>query len=207
VVWLAVILGAVFLGRPLFAREGLMAAAAAASYFTTRRSVHAANQFSFHPLAEVAVLFAGIFATMAPAVDWLGRHAAQVGRLSPARCYWSSGMASSLLDNAPTYASFLSATEGRFGPGPGTDAAGPEAEGAALLVGDREASMCLLAISLGAVFFGAMTYIGNGPNLMIKAIADEQGAPSPGFGGFVGRFSVPYLLPVLVVVWVLFLRG
>ena len=114
IAWLAVILGAVFLNRPLFAREALMAGAAVGSWFTTRKEVHEANQFDFHPIQEVAILFVGIFATMMPALDWLQGNAGQLGQPSPALFYWGSGLLSSVLDNAPTYLSFLSAAFGLF---------------------------------------------------------------------------------------------
>src|ERR1035438_7632661 len=114
IAWLAVILGAVFLNRPLFAREALMAGAAVGSWFTTRREVHEANRFDFHPIQEVAILFVGIFATMMPALDWLQGNAGRMGQPTPALFYWGSGLLSSLLDNAPTYLSFLSAAFGLF---------------------------------------------------------------------------------------------
>ena len=114
--FLGVILAAVFVHRPDFLREGLMTAAAVASYLTTRRQVHEANRFSFHPIQEVAILFVGIFATMMPALDWLGGNASVLlGRNPPTGLfYWGTGILSSLLDNAPTYLSFLSALFGSF---------------------------------------------------------------------------------------------
>ena len=112
--WLAVILVAVFVTRPIFAREVLMAGAAVGSWFTTRKAVHEANRFDFHPIQEVAILFVGIFATMMPALDWLQGNASRLGQPSPALFYWGSGLLSSLLDNAPTYLSFLSAAFGLF---------------------------------------------------------------------------------------------
>jgi len=99
VCFLALILGAVFLEKPLFLREALMVAAAIGSYFTTRKPVHQANQFNFHPIQEVAILFAGIFATMMPALDWLRVNAATLGNPTPAFFYWGSGTLSSVLDN------------------------------------------------------------------------------------------------------------
>lgn len=194
--FLAVILGAVFLGKPPFLREGLMLAAAAGSYFTTRKSVHAANAFNFHPAVEVAVLFAGIFATMMPALAWLDQRAA--GLLghdpSPGIFFWGAGGLSAVLDNAPTYLGFLSALFGVTG-----------APDISVLLGQKTAHV--LAISIGAVFFGAATYIGNGPNFMVKAIATESGVRMPAFLAFVVQFSLPFLLPVLVTVWLLFFRA
>jgi Na+/H+ antiporter NhaD/arsenite permease-like protein len=192
----AVILGAVFVERPPFLRESFMFAAAAGSYFTTRKSVHAANDFNFHPVVEVAVLFAGIFMTMIPALAWLNQNAfALLGQNpKPGIFFWGTGALSSVLDNAPTYLGFLSALHGVTG-----------AENVSQLLDQNPAH--LLAISIGAVFFGATTYIGNGPNFMVKAVAEQQKIRMPSFLEFVWKFSLPCLLPVLAVVWLLFFRG
>jgi Na+/H+ antiporter NhaD/arsenite permease-like protein len=112
--FLAVVLAAVFVQQSLFLREVLMLAAAAGSYFTTPRTVHRANDFSLQPLKEVAILFAGIFATMMPALDWLQANAGQLGQPTASLFFWGSGSLSSVLDNAPTYLSFLSAEFGAF---------------------------------------------------------------------------------------------
>jgi len=191
--FLAVVLGALFITRPLFLREALMLGAAAASYFTTRRAVHAANEFDFHPIREVAILFAGIFVTMIPALAWL-QHGA--GRLlgpepTPALFFWAAGGLSAVLDNAPTYLGFLNALFGLTG---GHDIA-------ELLM---QKSAAVMAISLGSVFFGAATYIGNGPNFMVKAMAAQRGVPMPSFLAFIGKFTLPFLLPVLLIIFVLF---
>jgi len=246
--FLAVILLAVFLNNPPFLREALMAAAAAGSYLTTRKSVHEANHFNFHPIKEVAVLFIGIFATMMPALDWLEVNAGKLGNPSPAFYYWASGTLSSMLDNAPTYLSFLSAIFGsNIDPdivrqvqtlmqsgapdlaavsGPHADQirqilavlqtyhAGALASGSvdtehikiAFLVGNAGFNQFLVAISVGAVFFGASTYIGNGPNFMVKSIADQQKVHVPGFLGFIFKHTLPFLLPVLLIEWWLFFR-
>ena len=194
--FLAVILGAVFVERPFFLRESLMLAAALGSYFTTKPSVHAANDFNFHPLTEVAILFAGIFATMIPALAWLHAHAPGLlgAQPSPGIFYWGTGSLSAVLDNAPTYLGFLSALAGVTG--------APDADG---LLGQHAAHV--LAISVGAVFFGAATYIGNGPNFMVKAIAEQNGVRMPSFVGLLLKFTLPFLLPVLAVVWLLFFRS
>ena len=104
--WLLLILGAVFINHPIYLRESLMAAAACRLYFTTKKTVHEANHFNLHPMREVAILFAGIFVTMMPALDWLQSHAGRLGQPSPALFYWTSGTLSSLLDNAPAYLEF-----------------------------------------------------------------------------------------------------
>ena len=114
--FLAVILGAVFV-KTIFVREALMIAAAAGSYFTTKKSVHAANHFDFHPILEVVILFAGIFATMMPALDWLNQNAPRLlgEHPAPGIFFWGTGVLSSALDNAPTYLGFLSALFGVTG--------------------------------------------------------------------------------------------
>jgi Na+/H+ antiporter NhaD/arsenite permease-like protein len=201
-VFLAVILAAVFIARPLFLREGVMLAAAAVSWFTTRHAVHEANQFDFHPMIEVAVLFLGIFATMMPALDWLQSHArtALGANPSPALFYWGSGTVSSLLDNAPAYLSFFSVWLGAQGQPLGQ----PDQTARLLAGGHSEAA--LAALSVGAVFFGGCTYIGNGPNFMVKAIAERQGVPLPGFLGYIIKWTLPVMLPLLVMIWLIFFR-
>ncbi|MGC9943294.1 MAG: sodium:proton antiporter [Verrucomicrobiota bacterium] len=194
--FLAMIIGAVFVEHPILLREILMITAAAASYFTTRKSIHVANGFNFHPVNEVAILFVGIFATMTPALAWLDQHA---GRLlgehpSPDIFYWGTGGLSGVLDNAPTYLGFLSALRGQAGL--------PEIPS---LLAQFPAQV--LAISVGAVFFGAATYIGNGPNFMVKTIAEQHGVRVPSFMDFIIKFSLPCLLPVLITVWLFFFYG
>ena len=246
--FLAVILAAVFLDRPLFLREALMLAAALGSWFTTRKSIHEANHFDWHPIQEVAILFIGIFATMMPALDWLQNNAGRWGTPTPAMFYWGSGLLSCVLDNAPTYLSFLSAAFGLFvdpeivekvqllvqNHGAGLAAiTGPHAEAirhtyealqkyhagalaagnvgveqieVAFLLGHGAFNQFIIAISIGAVFFGAGTYIGNGPNFMVKSIAHHQRVSAPTFLGFVFKYSLPYLGPMLVLIWLLFFR-
>ena len=194
--FLAVILVAVFVANPPFLREGLMLAAAAGSYFTTKKSVHAANQFNFHPVQEVAILFAGLFTTMMPALDWLDQSSQSLLGQNPASgiFYWSTGVLSSALDNAPTYLGFLSALRGT---------AGAESISSLLVTHGHQ----ILAISVASVFFGAATYIGNGPNFMVKSIAEQNNVRMPSFIEFILKFSLPFLLPVLLITWLLFFRG
>lgn len=242
--FLAAILGSVFIEDPPFLREGIMIAASLGSYFTTRKHVHEANHFNFHPIQEVAILFIGIFATMMPALDWLQLHAGEMGNPTPGFFYWSTGILSSVLDNAPTYLSFLKAVFGAF-VHPDTIAAvqhliqnggadlaqqtdavqqtfltlkkyhashlakgtvGVEEIEVAFLLGNVAFNNYIVAISVGAVFFGANTYIGNGPNFMVKSIADHQKVHTPGFLGFVFRFTLPFMVPMLVLVWLVFFR-
>lgn len=194
--WLAVILGAVFIKQPVGLRELLMVLAAIASFVLTPRSVHEANSFTFHALIEVAWLFAGIFATMVPALDYLQSHAHSLGLDAPLKFYWAAGSLSSVLDNAPTYITFLAAGMGTHD----LSVAVPVDVAAYAAKCPRE----LLALSLGAVFFGAMTYIGNGPNFMVKSIAEHAKVHVPGFGGYFLRYALPFLLPVLGLVALLF---
>jgi Na+/H+ antiporter NhaD/arsenite permease-like protein len=205
---LAVVVGAVFIpGTVPWLREAVMLAAAAASYRFTRPIIHELNGFTFGPIREVAVLFAGIFLTMAPALDAVALRGAKLGLERPAQYYLVTGGLSSVLDNAPTYATFFElATATARDAAPERFPAGPEAGKAritaALLA---EAPDLVVAVSLGAVFFGAMTYIGNGPNFMVKAIAEEAGVAMPGFFGYILRYALPCLLPVLLLAgWLLF---
>jgi Na+/H+ antiporter NhaD/arsenite permease-like protein len=193
-IFLAVIFVAVFIERPFLLREVLMVSAAAGSYLMTKRRVHEANHFSFDPLKEVAILFLGIFATMIPALDWLAANASKFGTANPATFYFGSGLLSSVLDNAPTYLSFMSALCGTT------------------RVSDmhhllENNATFVLAISVGSVFFGANTYIGNAPNLMIKAIADQEQVHTPNFLSYILRHAIPFMLPMLLAVWFLFFRG
>lgn len=250
VFFLLVILGAVFINKPVFLREALMLGAAAGSYFTTRKSIHEANDFNFHPIQEVAILFIGIFATMIPALDWLQQNATHFmgGNPQPAFFYWGSGILSSMLDNAPTYLSFLSAIFGscldhnviehiqqlvqthganllsaistepenvrntcaaiqKFYPQLlATGAMNLEHIEIAFLLGNTAYNNFIVAISIGAVFFGACTYIGNGPNFMVKSIADQQKVHTPGFLGYILRFTFPIMVPMLIMIWLIFFR-
>jgi Na+/H+ antiporter NhaD/arsenite permease-like protein len=199
VFFLAVIIGAVFINDPPFLREGLMLAAAALSYKTTPGSVHESNDFNFGPIKEVAILFIGIFATMIPALEWLEHHAAEIGIRTPGQFFWGSGILSSVLDNAPTYLNFLSAAVGLFGSG---QHVGPAAV-TELLASHPQ---YIRAISVGAVFFGAVTYIGNGPNFLVKSIADQAKAETPSFFGYFFKYSLPILIPIFALVWLLFFR-
>lgn len=206
VAFLAVVLVAVFVRRPLFVREGLMLAAAVGSWFTTRESIHEANQFNFHPLQEVAILFFALFATMMPALDLVHSRAHELGQPSPGFFYWGCGLLSTVLDNAPTYLTFLSAARGIATPSATgvSPVASPDLDP---LLAYPLFSQYLQAISVAAVFFGACTYIGNAPNFMVKSIAAHEKAPAPTFIGFVFKFSLPFLLPLLLLIWLVFLRN
>lgn len=198
-IFLAMIIGAVFVDHPRFLREGAMILAAILSYCTTPKAVHESNDFNFGPIKEVAILFAGIFMTMIPALAWLEKHAAQLGINSPGQFFWGSGVLSSVLDNAPTYLNFLSAAKGLPGAGVVT-----HGNFSAFLLNKAD---YIRAISVGSVFFGAVTYIGNGPNFLVKAIADQAKAKTPSFFGYFFRYSLPILIPIFFVVWVIFFKG
>jgi Na+/H+ antiporter NhaD/arsenite permease-like protein len=154
--------------------------------------VHDSNHFNFHPIKEVAWLFFGIFGTMVPALDYLQIHADKLGISTAVEFYTVTGLLSSCLDNAPTYLTFLAAALGQQGLSlkSETDVALFAAQHAATLT----------AISLGAVFFGAATYIGNGPNFMVKSICEHAKVRTPSFFGYVLRYTLPILAPLLALV-------
>ena len=206
---LVVIIGAVFLPEVFFLRELVMIAAAVASYHLTPRVVHQENHFTFGPILEVAFLFIGIFMTMMPALGYLDQHGREFGFTRPAQYYFASGSLSSVLDNAPTYLNFLELAEATCvdkAALPKSKEAGSEADaGVKQMLASEPARRFIIAVSLGSVFFGAMTYIGNGPNFMVKSIAESSGVKVPTFFGYVFKYSLPFLLPILAAVGSLFL--
>ncbi len=198
-IFLLGVVGAVFLPEGLFPlREGVMLALAAASFALTKREVREKNAFNFGPIQEVAWLFCGIFLTMMPALDYLAAQGPSLGFTHPLQYYFASGGLSSVLDNAPTYLNFLQLAQA-------TAAVHDPALTLPALLGHPEYAQYIVSLSLGAVFFGAMTYIGNGPNFMVKAIAEEAGVPCPTFHRYLTHYSLPVLLPVLLMVGWLFL--
>jgi Na+/H+ antiporter NhaD/arsenite permease-like protein len=190
---------------PPTVQAGAMVLVALASYFWTAESIHSQNHFNFDPIIEVAVLFAGIFVTMVPALAILnawGQGRREVlglafGMDQPWQFFWATGALSSVLDNAPTYLTFTAtasglesiSTEGRYL--------------AAFLDTGRKSHELLAAISCGAVFMGANTYIGNGPNFMVKAIAEHAGVQMPSFFGYIA-YSVGILIPIFIAVTLVF---
>ncbi len=204
---LAVIVAGVFLPERYFIRELVMLGAGAASLLTTPKEIHRQNHFNFGPIKEVAFLFIGIFTTMMPALNYLEAHGSQLGFTRPRQYYYATGGLSAVLDNAPTYVNFLKLAETTFV----DETAVEQGEGSGSY--DRRAVAVLLkthspivaAISLAAVFFGAMTYIGNGPNFMVKSIAQGAGVHAPGFFGYIFKYSLPILLPILLLVGWIFL--
>lgn len=206
VIFLVAIIGAVFLPARFFMREIVMLGAAVASYFLTPKVVHTENHFSFGPIKEVAFLFIGIFITMMPALGYLEQHGKELGLTKPLQYYFATGSLSAVLDNAPTYVNFLKLAEvTAAAEQPDDFVAAGDNEIAAVRVLLATKGSLVIAVSLGAVFFGAMTYIGNGPNFMVKSIADGMGVRMPSFFGYIMRFSLPILLPILAVVGWLFL--
>lgn len=154
------------------------------------------NKFSWAPINEVAVLFFGIFVTMTPALAYLNTHAEALGLTQTWHFYYATGALSSFLDNTPTAVAFHSVASGLTPDHLATF-------GTHFVAGIPES--LLQAICLGAVFFGSMTYIGNGPNFMVKAIAEESGVKMPSFFGYMFRFSLIVLLPVYILVQLIFL--
>jgi Na+/H+ antiporter NhaD/arsenite permease-like protein len=198
VLFLMVIIGGVFLPDRYFLREAVMLAAAVASYLITPKVVHQENAFTFGPIKEVAFLFIGIFATMMPALGYLGQHGVEFGFTRPLQYYFASGLLSAVLDNAPTYVNFLQLAQATAtAENPAAFAGRTTVEMTRILL--EQKPLFVVAISLGSVFFGAMTYIGNGPNFMVKSIAHEAGARCPTFFGYLFRYSLPILLPILAL--------
>ena len=196
-IFLAVIIGSVFISEPLFLREGIMLLTAFLSYKFTKKEIHQRNQFNFYPIKEVAWLFIGIFITMTPALELLRLHSTDLGVTSPSQYYWFTGILSGFLDNAPTYLTFLTASMGIYG----LDI--NNAQNVLAFIVEHEKHV--VAISISAVFFGAMTYIGNGPNFMVKSIADNQNVETPGFFKYMYMFSIPILIPIYLLIWWLFI--
>jgi len=196
--FIALILAAVLLNKilPTLVPEFIMLAAAFGSFKTTPDAIHEANHFDFEPIKEVAWLFVGIFATMIPALDYLAVNAADFSIDSPMKFYWFTGVLSAFIDNAPTYLTFLTTQMGLYG----LDINLPADVLKNIATNYRD----VVAISLGAVFFGAFSYIGNGPNLMVKAIADYAKVKTPSFFGYIFCYSVPFLLPILAIISILF---
>ncbi|HPS79126.1 MAG TPA: sodium:proton antiporter [Thermoanaerobaculaceae bacterium] len=185
-----------------FMRDGILLVLAATSWLTTSNALRTENEYSWGPIKEVAILFAGIFATMIPALLMLG--AGEHGALAfiiraihtPGQFFWATGALSSFLDNAPTYLTFLQTALGRLYPGM------LERQAVSRLITDAPAF--LQAVSTGAVFMGANTYIGNAPNFMVKSIAEEAGVKMPSFFGYMVRYSLPILIPTFLLATAVF---
>jgi Na+/H+ antiporter NhaD/arsenite permease-like protein len=183
-------------------RDAVLILMAVLAMITTKREIREDNEFTWFPIKEVAILFIGIFLTMMPCLKIL--QAGTKGELSflietvrePYHYFWVTGILSSFLDNAPTYLTFLSSALGNFH-------AGVEVrEAVSLLINDN--NNYLKAISAGAVFFGAITYIGNAPNFMVRSIAEETGVQMPSFFGYMIKYSIPVLVPIFIIITFVF---
>ncbi|ABS28013.1 conserved hypothetical protein [Anaeromyxobacter sp. Fw109-5] len=190
-----VLLAAGSLRLPAGVQEAGMLLMVALSWWTTPRDLRRENGFTWGPIVEVAVVFAGIFCTMIPALQILNARGSALGITEPWQFFWATGVLSSFLDNAPTYLTFASAASGLLE---------TDASNLSLLVASEAGAGLLASISLGAVFMGANTYIGNGPNFMVKSIAEQSGVRMPGFFGYMA-YSGAVLVPLFVLVTVLFL--
>lgn len=216
--WLAVIIASVFLDPNVFPwvpgitydgqtfsflREIIMFSVAYFSYRFANQKALKGNEFSFEPIREVAFIFVGIFGTMMPALELVGNFAASpegAPLINHNTLYWGTGMLSGFLDNAPTYINFLTAAMASQ-----NASINEVADVVSFANGEYYDSILdLKAISIAAVFFGAFTYIGNGPNFMVKSIAEQIGIKMPSFFGYIIRFAIPFLLPLLLLTWLLF---
>jgi Na+/H+ antiporter NhaD/arsenite permease-like protein len=183
-------------------RDGLLIGMGILSMVTTSITIREDNDFTWFPIIEVAYLFIGIFITMIPCLLIL--KAGLKGELAfliqgvnrPVHYFWVTGALSAFLDNAPTYLTFFNTALGGFFAGM------TEAEAVPLLMTDK--AIYLQAISTGAVFFGAVSYIGNAPNFMVRSIAEEAGTPMPSFFGYIIRFSLLFLIPIFGIVTLIF---
>ena len=174
-------------------QEGLMLGMLLLSLKATPRAVHEQNHFGFGPILEVAILFLGIFVTMVAPLEILNARGSELGITQPWQYFWSTGLLSSFLDNAPTYLTFGATAAGQLG----ASVDHPHYLGELLAKGP-EAAKILAAISCGAVFMGANTYIGNGPNFMVKSIAESAGVKMPSFFGYMA-WSLAVLIPLFAI--------
>ncbi len=185
-----------------WARDGLLVLMGVSSLVATPYRIREDNEFTWFPIIEVGYLFIGIFITMIPCLLILkagsaGALAMLIGAVKePYHYFWITGLLSAFLDNAPTYLTFFSTALGRFYPGMA------EAQAVPLLMSEN--SIYLMAISTGAVFFGAFSYIGNAPNFMVRSIAEEAGTPMPSFFGYIFKYALPLLVPVFLAVTIAF---
>ena len=200
---IGVVLGVALLapGKPIlgwnpwmYAREIAQVALVALSLLLGSAAIRRANNFNYHAIVEVAALFFGIFICMQAPLQILNARGSELGLATPMHFFWATGTLSSVLDNAPTYVVFFETAKALTSGTP------------SLASGTLEAGVAqplLIAISLGAVFMGAMTYIGNGPNFMVKAIAEKSGVKMPSFFGYM-VYSCVILLPILILTTLIF---
>jgi Na+/H+ antiporter NhaD/arsenite permease-like protein len=177
-----------------FLRELLQLLVAALAYFSANKDAVKENDFSMEPMKEAIYLFLGIFITMCPVVSFIQETSSASNSFSLTQLYWITGLFSSWLDNAPTYITFFTHIVSSLGV---SDLQGFIQDGGARYI------MC---ISVASVFFGAATYVGNGPNFVIKSIADKEGIHMPGFLQCIFQYSLPVLLPLLLCIWYFYFR-
>ena len=184
---------------PFGIREIIMFAIVFISYKHANPEILKYNEFDFEPIKEVAYLFIGIFATMVPALELIAHEANVLGdKLNQGVFYWATGSLSAVLDNTPTYMNFLSAAMGKYGLNVTV-----KPDVVHFVSVDQ---VYLVAISVASVFFGAITYIGNGPNFMVKSISERAGIEMPPFFTYVIKYSLPILVPIYGIIWFVFFR-
>ena len=168
----------------------------AMSLQTTQKAIRSANNFTYHAIIEVAALFSGIFIAMQVPLTILKANGESItaSMNQPWQFFWATGSLSSFLDNAPTYVVFFKLSQSL-----------PDGELMQVNDGMNVPVSLLIAISLGAVFMGSMTYIGNGPNFMVKAIAEQEGVKMPSFLGYMFKYSIPLLIPIFILITIIFL--
>lgn len=193
---LLMIISSVILSEPKYLREIVMLLSAVLSYKITDKNIHIKNNFSFGPIKEVSVLFFGIFITMIPALVFVSENSLKFGLDKLENVFWFSGFLTSFLDNAPTFLNFLTGAMSVQK----LSINNPEMV-LEFAVNHKE---FLSAISISTVFFGAMTYVGNAPNFMIKSIAEHHGLKMAGFFEYMYKYSIVILLPIFVLIWFLF---
>ncbi len=190
-----------------FIREIIMLSVAYFSYKFASKKALDGNEFNFEPIREVAFIFVGIFGTMMPALEMVGNFASSpegIKLISQNTLYWGTGILSSFLDNAPTYINFLTGAMASQGASINTMREVVQFANGGVY---PNSVIYLKSISISAVFFGAMTYIGNGPNFMVKSIAESIGIKMPSFFGYMIRFAIPFLMPLLILTWLIFFYG
>jgi len=190
-----------------FVREIIILGTAYLSHRFAEKRALEGNDFNFEPIREVAFIFVGIFGTMMPALEIVSNFAQSdsgAQYITHNTLYWGTGALSGVLDNAPTYINFLTAAMAAEG-----GSIGKVSEVTSFATGGifNNSALSLKAISIASVFFGAMTYIGNGPNFMVKSIAEQVGIKMPSFFGYVLRFSIPILLPLFFIIWLIFFNS
>lgn len=171
-----------------FIREAFILLMSILSLVLTRKGIYRRNHFNWEPIKEVAYLFIGIFITMVPVLIYLKLHAKSIGVTHPTHFYYATGILSAFLDNTPTAVTFHSLAQGLVS----------GADNHVLVAGIPD--LTLKVISTASVFFGAMTYIGNGPNFMVKSIVENSGVKMPHFFAYMYRFSIIVLLPLFIFI-------